>query len=480
MITDGQLHLSTPYLELDEEFYDQTPPIPLKEPYLIHFSQDAAKLLDLDVNSLDEQQLIALLNAQELPQGGAFFSMCYAGHQFGHYNPRLGDGRAHHLGKYKQWNLQLKGSGDTLYARMADGRAVIRSSIREYLMSEAMHHLGIPTTRALGVIGSKTRVARNTMEYAANTMRLSTSWIRFGSFEYFYYTKSYDKLEQLAQYVIQESYPHLRDDEDRFYKMFCEVVERTAKLIAQWQGVGFCHGVMNTDNMSIEGLSIDYGPFAMLDDYNFSYVCNHTDKAGRYSYGAQPNIAYWNLTQLAKALSPLIDTARMQQKLDDYGQSIYPDAFMEVMRQKLGLALEFEDDVELVKELVGAMQDAQVDNTLFYRTLSRYDGDRSPVYDICMDPVIIDAWLSLYDARLSKETLTLKTRHQRMLSVNPKYVLKNHMLQKAIEDAQKGDFSMIDTLLHIARHPYDELPQYEHFAQDTPEAFKNLGLSCSS
>jgi len=474
------LTVQTPYLSLDEEFYTLTDPAPLDEPYLISFSPEAAKLIDLDSEAFKDPRFVELLNGTFLPKSSRPFAMCYAGHQFGHFNPWLGDGRASNLGSIDGWNLQLKGSGETHYSRSADGRAAVRSSIREYLMSESMHHLGIPTTRALGIIGSNTKVIRDRMEHAAIVMRMSTSWVRFGTFEFFYYMGGQSKLEMLAEYVIAESYPYLKGDEDRFYKMFCEVVDRTAKLIAQWQGIGFNHGVMNTDNMSIEGLTIDYGPYAMLDDFNYSYVCNNKDRLGRYSYGDQPNISYWNLTMLAKALSPIIDKEKMQKKLDNFGAFLYPDAYVEVMREKLGLAVKLDDDVELIKELVGTLQDIFVDHTLFFRTLSHYDGDRSPVYDIAMDPVILDKWLILYDDRLSRETRTQTERQEAMLKTNPKYILKNYMLEEAIVFAERGDFSKVETLLHIAEHPYDELPEYEHFAGDTPEEHKNIGLSCSS
>lgn len=476
----NNITLQTPYLSLDEEFYNLSDPIPLDEPYLISFNPEAAKLIDLDSKACDDPRFVELLNGTFSPQGSRYFAMCYGGHQFGHYNPWLGDGRAMNLGKTAGWNLQLKGSGETLYSNSADGRAAVRSSIREYLMSEAMHHLGIPTTRALGIIGSKTKIIRSHMEHAAIVMRMSTSWVRFGTFEYFKHMGEYAKLEMLAEYVIDESYPHLKDDEDRFFKMFCEIVERTAKLIAAWQGVGFNHGVMNTDNMSIEGLTIDYGPYAMLDDFNYNYVCNQSDRVGRYSYGEQPNISYWNLTMLSLALTPIISKERMQKKLDDYGAFIYPDAYVDVMRDKLGLSVKLDDDATLIEELVVTLHDVYVDHTLFFRTLSRYDGDRSPLYDIAMEPVILDKWLILYDARLSRETRTQTERQTEMLKTNPKYVLKNHMLQDAITLAQRGDFSMVETLLHIATHPYDELPEFEHFAQDTPEEHKNIGLSCSS
>jgi len=479
-MTLDNLKFQTPYLSLDGEFYDMTEPTPLDDPYLISFNPNAAELIGLESSTKDDPRFVALLNGTFIPKGARPFSMCYAGHQFGNYAPRLGDGRAINLGSINGWHLQTKGSGETLYSRSSDGRAALPSSIREYLMSEAMHHLGIPTTRALGIIGSQTKILRNQIERGAIVMRMSPSWVRFGTFEYFYYFKEYDKLRSLADYVITESYPHLQDDEDRYYKFFCEVVERTAKLIAQWQGIGFNHGVMNTDNMSIAGLTIDYGPYAMLDDFDYGFVCNKTDKAGRYSYGDQPNVSYWNLTMLSKALSPLIDQNRMQKKLDDFGNFLYPDAYIDVMREKLGLVLKLDGDVELITDLVGTLQDAYVDYTLFFRTLSRYDGDRMPLFDIAMNPVPVDGWLTLYDARLAKETRSQEERQNAMLKTNPKYVLKNYMLQEAIDLAQKGDFSMVETLLYIAAHPFDELPMFERFAEETPEEHKNICLSCSS
>jgi len=479
-MTLDNLTFQTAYLSLDSEFYELTDPAPLDDPYLISFNPKAAELIGLDSKCGEDPRFVALLNGTHIPKNVRHFSMCYAGHQFGHYAPRLGDGRAINLGSINGWHLQTKGSGETRYSRMADGRAALPSSIREYLMSEAMYHLGIPTTRALGIIGSQTKIVRNEIERGAIVMRLSPSWVRFGTFEYFYYFKEYDKLKSLTDYVIQESYPHLQNDEDRYYKFFCEVVERTATLIAHWQGVGFCHGVMNTDNMSIAGLTIDYGPYAMLDDFDFGFVCNKSDRAGRYSYGEQPNVSYWNLTMLSKALSPLIDTQRMQKKLDDYGSFLYPDAYIDVMRRKLGLEMKLEEDAELITGLVGALQDAYVDYTNFFRTLSRYDGERIPLYDLSMNPVVIHNWLELYDQRLAKESRIQTDRQAAMLKTNPKYVLKNHMLQQAITLAKRGDFSMIETLMYIAAHPFDELPEFEHFAAETPEEHKNLTLSCSS
>ncbi|CAA6822557.1 MAG: Selenoprotein O and cysteine-containing homologs [uncultured Sulfurovum sp.] len=479
-MTVDNLKVESKYLSLDNEFYEFTQATPLDEPYLISFNPKVAELIDLDKESVDDPRFLELLNGTFTPETAKPFSMCYAGHQFGHYAQRLGDGRAINLGSINGWHLQTKGSGETAFSRTADGRAALPSSIREYLMSEAMYHLGIPSTRAVGIIGSQTKLLRNGIEKGAVVMRMSSSWVRFGTFQYFSYFKEYEKLKALADYVIEESYPHLENDEDRYFKLFSEVVDATAKLIAGWQGIGFCHGVMNTDNMSIAGLTIDYGPFSMLDDYDFGFVCNSTDKAGRYAYGEQPNVSYWNLTKLALAFAPIADKKRMEKKLDDYGEFIYPNAYIEVMRKKLGLEVESEEDMTLITELVGTLQDAYVDHTNFFRVLSHYDGERMSLFELAMNPVAIDEWLNLYDARLEKESFSHEERQEKMLKTNPKYVLKNYMLADAIALAKGGNLSRVEELLYLAQHPFDELPEFEKFAVETPEHYKNVTLSCSS
>jgi len=468
------------YLKLAPEFYDFTTPTPLEKPYLISFNKEVAKLIGLEKESAKDSLFVEFLNGTFIPKDIKPFSMCYAGHQFGNYASRLGDGRVINYGSIKGWHLQTKGSGETLYSRSADGRSALSSSIREYLMSEAMHHLGVPTTRALGIIGSKTKLLRNGIEHGAIVMRMSPSWVRFGTFQYFAYFKKHEELKALADYVIEESYPHLKEEEDRYFKLYAEVVEATAKLIASWQSLGFCHGVMNTDNMSIAGLTLDYGPFAMLDDFDFGFVCNATDKAGRYAYGEQPNVSYWNLTKLAVAFTPLVERKRMEKKLEEYGESIYPNVYLSLMRKKLGLELVLDSDAKLIEELIGTLQDAQIDYTEFFRTLSHYDGDMMPLLVLAMNPVVIEEWLTLYDKRLVKETQSQEERHSKMLQTNPKYILKNYMLEKAITLAKVGDFSMLETLMYLAQHPFDELPEYEEFAGETPEGYKNITLSCSS
>jgi len=474
-----ELEVATPYLELEDEFHDKTDISPLKSPFLISYSHEAAEDLGVEVEG-EEAFLVGVMNGVENLAGSRPFSMCYAGHQFGYFVPRLGDGRAINLGKTENgWNLQLKGSGPTLYSRQGDGRAVLRSSIREYLMSEAMHGLHIPTSRALAIIGSDEDVARERWEKGAIVLRMSTSWVRFGTFEYFYARKQFDKLEALADYVIDESYPHLKGREDSYFLMFEELVDRTALLLAKWQGVGFNHGVMNTDNMSIAGLTIDYGPYAFLDDYDFDYICNHTDTQGRYAYGQQPHVAKWNLRMLMRALSPLVNIDRMEEALETFGD-LYRSYYLGFMRKKLGFVTEEEDDISILRWLLGTMQQEGLDYNYFFRTLSRYDGGKRKLLDMCELEEPLSEWLDHYEKRLQRENSVASERHKQMLATNPKYVLKNYMLQYAIDKAQRGDHSGVDELLRVARAPFDEHPELDSFSRPSPKSVKNLKLSCSS
>ncbi|QSZ40854.1 YdiU family protein [Sulfurimonas aquatica] len=474
------LKLTTPYLELDDIFYDKVEPTPLTSPFIISVSQDAARLLGVDEELLDDEKLLSIVNGTELLEGSLPFAMCYAGHQFGYFVPRLGDGRAINLGKVNGQNLQLKGSGLTLYSRQGDGRAVLRSSIREYLMSEAMHGLGIETSRALALIGSETDVARESLEKGAIVLRLSPTWVRFGTFEYFNASGEYGKLQELADYVIDESFPHLKGVEGMYLEMYKEIVVNTAKTVAKWQSIGFNHGVMNTDNMSIDGRTIDYGPFAFLDDYEADYVCNHTDREGRYSFKRQPGTAHWNLERLAKTLSPIADYASSELILDAYFAETYEDEYLSIMYKKMGLSLKEDKDILLFKHMLRALEAARIDFTLFFRKLSRYDGKHKSILDIATFQEPLREWLELYDKRLSREILDEDKRHEMMLGVNPKYILKNHILQEAIELAKKHDFSMVNDLLRVAQNPFDEHEGFEHLCKVTPMSAKNTKLSCSS
>jgi len=476
----SNLTLTTPYLNHKPVFYEKVDPTPLEKPFIISTSQSAAELLGVDEDLALDEELINIVNGKMKLDGSETFAMCYAGHQFGQFSGRLGDGRAINLGKVNGQNLQLKGAGLTLYSRHGDGRAVLRSSIREYLMSEAMYGLGIETTRALALIGSDTDVRREKMEKGAIVLRLSPTWVRFGTFEYLNAYKEHDKLQELADYVIQESFSYLTGSEDIYLKMYAEIVKNTAKTIAAWQSVGFNHGVMNTDNMSIDGRTIDYGPFAFLDDYDPNYVCNHTDKQGIYSFSSQPGAARWNLEMLARVLSPLIDRELSEDVLDDTFWSTYQDVYSKILYGKMGLYTQHDEDRELYQTLLRALANASIDYTEFFRRLSRFNGNKSDILDISVDRRPLDTWLNRYTKRLEKETLSETKRHEKMLTVNPKYILKNHILQEAIEKAYEHDFSMVNELLTVALAPFDEHPSLEHLCRLTPARYKNIKLSCSS
>ncbi len=473
------LQLTTPYLQLAELFYDEVAITPLKNPFMIALSEDAVKLLGLD-EPIEKSFLLDVMNGTRTLRGEKTFAMCYAGHQFGYFVPRLGDGRTINLGKANGWNLQLKGSGQTLYSRQGDGRAVLRSSIREFLMSEAMHGLGIATSRALALMGSESDVARERWEKGAMVLRLSPTWVRFGTFEYFSALGEYAKLQELADYVIDESFSDLKGSEGIYLKMYTQIVKNTASTIAKWQSVGFNHGVMNTDNMCIDGRTIDYGPFAFLDNYDKHYICNHTDREGRYSFASQVGIAYWNLDMLARSLSPLANYILSEEVLDDNFRTTYEYEYLEIMYAKMGLYTQEADDKELFEGMMAALQDATIDYTLFFRKLSRYDGKKSDILDICIDRRSIQEWLNAYDLRLKKERLSTSQRHKKMLAVNPKYILRNYILQEAIEKAQENDFDMVEDLLKVALDPFEEHEEYEYLSKAAPQESKNIKLSCSS
>ena len=476
----SDLKLTTPYLTLNSAFYDKVNATALDQPFLVSTSQSAAKLLGVNENLALDENLIDIVNGTIKLAGSETFAMCYGGHQFGEFTGLLGDGRVVNLGKVNGQNLQLKGAGLTSYSRLGDGRAVLRSSIREYLMSEAMHGLGIKTSRALALIGSETNVRRETLEKGAIVLRLSSTWVRFGTFEYFYSTGGYSMLKELANYVIDESFPYLKDSEEIYLNMYAEIVKNTATTIAMWQSVGFNHGVMNTDNMSIDGTTIDYGPFSFLNNYDSNYVCNETDKQGLYSFANQPISARWNLDMLARVLSPIVEYDLSEDVLDDIFWSTYEDTYSQQLYKKMGLYTKQDYDKELYQEMLSALGSAKIDYTEFFRKLSRFNVDKSDILKSCIDTKQLDMWLAKYRTRLEKETLSQGKRQEKMLLINPKFVLKNHMLQEAIEQAYKHDFTMINELLEIASAPFDEHDKLQYLNISTPMEPGNIRLSCSS
>ena len=476
------------FAALGSDFYTELRPTPLPSPHWVGTSHSVAQLLGLPEGWHQSEEALQALTGNQVLAGSTPLASVYSGHQFGVWAGQLGDGRAILLGELAGGHeIQLKGAGRTPYSRMGDGRAVLRSSIREFLCSEAMHGLGIPTSRALCITGSPGLVRREELETAAVVTRVAPSFVRFGHFEHFAANDQEEQLRTLADYVIDRYYPECRSPEatspwggNPYAALLHSVSERTAQLMAQWQAVGFCHGVMNTDNMSILGLTLDYGPFQFLDAFVPGHICNHSDHHGRYAYNRQPNIAYWNLFCLAQALLPLIedqDTALAA--LESY-KTVFPDAFMARMHKKLGLTQAQDSSEALVEPLLQLLAQNAVDYTIFWRRLSHAvaEGQFEPVRDLFADRAAIDAWLLSYSELLALEDKALAA--DLMLNCNPKFVLRNHLGEQAIRAAKGGDFSELATLQRLLERPFDEHPGHEAYADFPPDWASSISISCSS
>jgi uncharacterized protein YdiU (UPF0061 family) len=473
------------YAALGPDFHTRLAPTPLPAPYWVGRSPAVAATLGLPADWLASEAALTVLTGNAPLAGADPLATVYSGHQFGVWAGQLGDGRAILLGETEAGQeIQLKGAGRTPYSRMGDGRAVLRSSIREFLASEAMHALGIPTTRALCVTGSDAPIRRESLETAAVVTRVAPSFIRFGHFEHFAASGQHDALRQLANFVIDRFYPACRDT-PRFagnpYAALLEAVsERTAALLAQWQAVGFCHGVMNTDNMSILGLTLDYGPFQFLDGYHPAHICNHSDTQGRYAYARQPNIAYWNLFCLGQALLPLIGEQELALAALASYKSVFPSELEMRLRAKLGLRQARPQDRTLIEGILQLLAAERVDYTLFWRRLSQFvaDGDATPVHDLFLDRPGFDAWLLQYQERLTQEDRASSA--DLMLNTNPRFVLRNHLGELAIRQAQAKDFSGVARLQALLERPYDEHPGFEAEAGFPPDWASTIEISCSS
>lgn len=486
LATLEKLFFNNTFFGLGSAFYTALTPQPIKNPYLVSASNKVAELIGLDKSELSTAAFVEYFSGQKLLPGSQPLAMVYSGHQFGSYNPRLGDGRAMLLGEVEgpqgRFDLVIKGAGMTPYSRFGDGRAVLRSSIREYLCSEAMAGLGIPTTRALCVIGGEDRIARETLEPSAVVLRVSESHIRFGSFEWFYYQNDHVSLKTLADYVIEHHYNAAKDHKDKYALFFAEVVKRTAHMIAQWQAVGFAHGVMNTDNMSILGQTFDYGPYGFLDDFEPGFICNHSDDSGRYAFNQQPQIGLWNLNALAQALTPLVDKTVLIDILKGY-EKTFVEHYVALFSAKLGLVeVQAGDDV-LIQHWLELMAIEKVDYSNCMRSLCETDlaNNKVPARDYFRNTQAFDQWFDLYKARLQKQTISDATRQQQMKRCNPKFVLRNYLAQRAIEKAQfEKDFSEVNRLLELLYTPFDEHTDSEAYATAPPDSGKHLEISCSS
>lgn len=471
---------------LSEHFYTKMPPEGFaKTPRLIHANLQAAPLINLDPTSFSHPDFAKYFSGTRLLPGSEPLAMVYAGHQFGTYVPQLGDGRAILLGQVlnqqgELWDIQLKGSGKTPYSRFGDGRAVMRSCIREYLCSEAMHGLGIPTTRSLCIIATDEPVMRETLEPGAIFTRLALSHIRFGHFEYFHYTNQHEAVKELADYVIKEHFPYLTTETFPYHKLLQEIVERTASLIAAWQAVGFAHGVMNTDNMSILGLTLDYGPFGFMDAFNPAFICNHSDYTGRYSYQQQPTIGLWNLYALASAMVSLVPREDALNILQLYEPKFHQE-YQSHMFRKLGLTQQEPEDTLLWQTLLQLMITYQSDYTLTFRSLSTLETFPEQWLSLFSNASEAEQWRQRYIARLMREPVSKDEIQKRLLTANPKYILRNWVAETAIRAAENcQDYSLLDQLLTILHQPFDEHPFYEEYASPPPENFRQLQVSCSS
>ncbi|TCQ70781.1 hypothetical protein EC841_10992 [Raoultella ornithinolytica] len=466
------------------DFYTALSPTPLSNARPIWHNAQLAQTLGVPEALFQPSTGAGVWGGEALLPGMSPLAQVYSGHQFGSWAGQLGDGRGILLGEQqlpdgRRMDWHLKGAGLTPYSRMGDGRAVLRSTIREGLASEAMHALGIPTTRALSIVTSDTPVYRETVEQGAMLMRIAESHVRFGHFEHFYYRREAEKVQQLADYVIRHHWPELDGEADKYIAWFRDVVTRTATLIASWQTVGFAHGVMNTDNMSILGLTMDYGPYGFLDDFKPDFICNHSDYQGRYSFENQPAVGLWNLQRLAQSLSPFISADALNAALDGYQHALL-SAYGRRMRDKLGLFTQQQGDNDLLDGLFALMMREGSDYTRTFRMLSASEqlSAASPLRDEFIDRAAFDRWFDGYRARLRDEQIDDVQRQQHMRAVNPALVLRNWLAQRAIEQAEQGNTGELERLHEALAQPF--IDREDDYVSRPPDWGKGLEVSCSS
>lgn len=483
-MSSGKLSFDNTWFRELTGCYTALNPTPLAGGRLLYHNAPLAASMGLDSALFTGNGHDVWHGAALLP-GMQPLAQVYSGHQFGVWAGQLGDGRGILLGEQRTEDGQkldwhLKGAGLTPYSRMGDGRAVIRSSVREFLASEALHHLGIPTTRALTLSIGDEPVYRETAERGAMLMRISPSHLRFGHFEHFFYSQQQEKVQQLADYAIRHHWPHLVEEADRYQRWFTDVVVRTARLIALWQSVGFAHGVMNTDNMSILGLTIDYGPYGFLDDYQPDFICNHSDYQGRYSFENQPMIGMWNLNRLAHALSGLLTTEQLRTALSAYEPELMR-VWGERMRAKLGLLTQQSSDNQILTDLLALMTQEHSDYTLTFRQLSETQQaeSRSPLRDEFIDREAFDRWYQRYRSRLMDEQVSDAERQAVMKAANPAVILRNYLAQQAIEEAEQGEQGALARLHQALQQPFSDETAAD-YRQRPPDWGKTLEVSCSS
>lgn len=463
---------------LPSYFFEKVRPTPITNPRFIH----ATRMNETLGLNLPPAELVSWLNGESSLPGEQRISTRYAGHQFGVWAGQLGDGRAISLGEIEtsegKLEVQTKGSGLTPFSRMGDGKAVIRSSVREYLCSEAMYGLNIPTTRVLALFTGDDPVYRETVERSAVVARVFPTNLRFGHFEMAFHFNKGKELKDLINYTRQEFYPDLSTEE-----MLREIVRRTAHLIANWQNVGFCHGVMNTDNMSVLGLTIDYGPYGFLEDTVLNHICNHSDHQGRYAYNQQPSIGMWNLERFLVCFVHEVPREKLQEILNAYPDD-FEKEYLRLSRIKMGLATEENEDFELLIGALNMLSTLSIDYTFFWRQLCQFRvGDHTsikPLFDYYGNRQELIEWLAKYSERLKRENSADLGRQQKMKKVNPKFILKNYIAQEVIEDVEKGNSEKLSAWLDVLYSPFDEHPPFEKYSLPTPYEHKHYEVSCSS
>ena len=487
-ITD--LRFENAYAELPPEFYQKKEPLPFQKPHMVAFNGNLAAELGVDPGEGQSSLAAEYLCGKRPFEGADPLAMYYAGWQFGVYNPHLGDGRALLLGQIidehgRRWDLHLKGCGATRFSRGFDGRSTLKSSIREYLGSEALHHLGIPSTRAFCIVGSTEKIERETKEPAAMMLRVAETHVRFGSFEGFYHLGQEENIRILADYVIARHYPEIPRRTKEGYGLFLRAVaEETAVTIAKWQAFGFTHGVMNTDNMSVTGLTLDYGPYGFLETFDRDHIPNHSDHFGRYSYGNQPAIARWNLEKFVKCLDSLVDEKQTRDAIEAYNK-IFSATYRELMLRKFGFEEEKKESLQFIEKTLGMLAEFDRDYHIFLRNISdvRHDGSfKNPwLKELFETSEKWQQWFSEYAGELRGNSLLDRKRKKIMDSVNPKYVLRNYIMETAIREAlERKDYSEIEKVRKIFESPFSDQPEYESYAAPSPEWAKDLVVSCLS
>ncbi|MDK1384719.1 YdiU family protein [Sinorhizobium sp. 8-89] len=481
------------YARLPANFYARVEPTPVAEPWLIKFNRKLAEELGLEAEAL-ERDGAAIFSGNKIPPGAEPLAMAYAGHQFGTFVPQLGDGRAILLGEVidrsgKRRDIQLKGSGQTPYSRRGDGRAALGPVLREYIISEAMHALGIPTTRALAATVTGQPVYREQILPGAVFTRVAASHIRVGTFQFFAARGDMESVKTLANYVIERHYPELKDSEKPHFSLFKAVAARQAELIARWLHVGFIHGVMNTDNMTVSGETIDFGPCAFMDAYDPKKVFSSIDQFGRYAYANQPAIGQWNLARLAETLVPLFDPVAdtavnlANDALTEYG-SIFQKHWLDGMRRKIGLATEEDGDLDLIQSLLTLMHEGNADFTLVFRRLaaSAEDNGADPaLVELFEKPGTVSSWLGDWRERLTRETLDTSARAAAMRTANPAFIPRNHRVEQAIDTATRdADFSLFEALLDVTSRPYEDRPEHEAYAAPPQAGEEVLQTFCGT